>query len=192
MNNPIYIYIHVCCINNWREVFNQLIADIKESGLYDKINRIRCNILAKDDFDYELFADGKIEIVGISNNLNLYEISTINLIHEHSYVEDFNVLYLHTKGVTKPESTTVKDWVKYLCYFNIYKHDDCLKELEIYDVVGINLQEIPELHYSGNFWWSKSEYVRKLEKCVYKNYNSPEFWISEKKNAMCRPPLRCF
>jgi hypothetical protein len=180
MNKSTYIYIHVCCINNWKAVFNQLIADIKDSGLYNKINKIRCNVLTQDPFDVEIFMDSKIEIIGLSNNLNLYEISTINLIHEHSFFEEFNVLYLHTKGVTKPANTMIEDWVKYLSYFNIYKHDECMKELETYDTVGVSLKENP-LHYSGNFWWSKSEYIRKLERCFYRNHNSPEFWISEKK-----------
>jgi hypothetical protein len=44
-----YIYIHVCCINNWKEIFNKLLFDIKESKLYDKVTKIRCNILTKNN-----------------------------------------------------------------------------------------------------------------------------------------------
>lgn len=42
MNN--YIYIHVCCINNWTDIFNNILYDIKNSELYHKIKKIKCNI----------------------------------------------------------------------------------------------------------------------------------------------------
>jgi len=181
MNN--YIYIHVCCINNWKEIFNKLLFDIKESGLYNKIKTIKCNILKENkDIEMDIFKDNKIEIIGITNDINLYEKVTLNALHEHALVEDFNVLYLHTKGVKHNNGNiNVTDWVKYLSYFNIYKHEICIEKIAEYDTVGVNLQENPSIHYSGNFWWSKSQYIRKLEKCNNENYNSPEFWLTEKK-----------
>ena len=56
--------------------------------------------------------------------------------------------------------------------------------LKKYDAVGVNLQKDIKtycpLHYSGNFWWSKSNYICKLNPIVYYNYNAPEFWLTEK------------
>ena len=181
-NTNTYIYIHVCCINNWKDIFNKIVLDIKLSGLYNKIIKIRCNILTESNEDLLFFIDDKIEIIGSSNNLNLFENSTINLLHEHALLEDFNVLYMHTKGVKHNNSNiNVTDWVEYLSYFNIYKYNTCINELVNYDAIGVNLQKHDDapLHYSGNFWWSKSEYIRKLDKCKYINYNSPEFWLTE-------------
>jgi len=54
------IYIHICCINNYRQVVNQLFYDIKQSGLYDIVQEIRCCILG--NYDPELFIDKKIKI----------------------------------------------------------------------------------------------------------------------------------
>jgi hypothetical protein len=130
----------------------------------------------------EIFDDKKIEIIGINNDIGSYEQSTLNLLYEHALNEDFKVLYIHTKGV-KHNNTNIyiNDWVKYLCYFNIYKHEICMDALENYDVVGVNLQEQPELHFSGNFWWTTSNYIRKINKLVYEHYNSTEFWITKEK-----------
>lgn len=173
-----YIYIHVCCINNWKEIFGKLLSDIKLSGLYEKVTKIRVNILSqKNDFD---IIDDKIEIIGTSNNLGVYESSTLNLLYEHSAKEDFNVLYLHTKGVKHNNSSLcVTDWVRYMSYFNIYKHEQCLDMLVNNDAVGVNLLINPK-HFSGNFWWSTSKHIRSLGPCVNKTYNSPEFWITSK------------
>ena len=114
----------------------------------------------------------------------MYETPTINLLYQHSLQEDldFNVLYLHTKGVKhNNNNVNVNDWIDYLTYFNITKYETCINYLQEYDAVGVNLQNgNVETHYSGNFWWTKSQYIKKLTKCEYKNYNSPEFWLTEK------------
>jgi hypothetical protein len=177
-NMNTYIYIHVCCINNWKEIFGKLLSDIRTSGLYDKITKIRVNILT-DASDLDIFNDAKIEILGISKNLNAYENSTLNLLYEHSLKEEFKVLYLHTKGIKfNGKNLNVTDWVRYMSYFNIDKHSQALDDLDKYDAVGVNLNTEPVLHFSGNFWWSKSDHIRKLGNCKYENYNSPEFWVT--------------
>lgn len=153
-----YVYFHVCCLNNWKEIFTNLFNDIKNSGLYNKIDKIKVNVLTTNNDDLLFFNDEKIEIISNDSNLILYEKSTLNLLYEHALIEDFNVLYIHTKGIrhygTK-KYINVKDWVDYLSYFNIYKHDLCLEKLESNDCVGVNLQNYPQTHYSGNFWWLK-------------------------------------
>jgi hypothetical protein len=47
------------------------------------------------------------------------------------------------------------------------------------DVVGVNLQHSPVTHFSGNFWWSHSDYIKKLDKFIEPSYNGPEFWITQ-------------
>jgi len=149
------IYIHICCINNYRQVVNQLFYDIKQSGLYDIVQEIRCCILG--NYDPELFIDKKIKIRYTSNNLQLYEVVTINTIYNDAMQDDFNILYLHSKGVTKPDNLAVKSWVEYMSYFNIYQYNTCINLLKENDTVGVNLQNNDQYpcHYSGNFWWSK-------------------------------------
>ena len=184
----IYIYIHVCCINNWKDVFSLLYLSIKNSGLYTIVKGIKCNILSTNEADILFFNqlnDSKLEILGVNNNLNLYETPTINLLYEHALKEDFYVLYIHTKGVKHNNTNlNVSDWVNYLIYFNIDKYDTCIQNLAEYDAVGVNLNlgdTHTPMHYSGNFWWSTSDYIKKLQKCVYTRYISPEVWLTEKR-----------
>ena len=191
----IYIYIHICCINNWKSVLDKLLSMIKESGLYDKTEEIRCGVLSQNietDIEYIKRCNDKIKIIGYSSNLALYEMPTINNIFENSFSsestlnnnkEPIYVLYLHTKGVKNPGHVYINDWVNYLCYFNINKHEDCINKLnEGYDAVGVNLQYLPKTHFSGNFWWSKFEYINTLQKCesVKYNYLNTEMWICQR------------
>tara|TARA_R110000824_G_scaffold136888_13_gene300856 strand:- start:211 stop:1083 length:873 start_codon:yes stop_codon:yes gene_type:complete len=112
-------------------------------------------------------------------------------LHEDSQEEDFYALYLHSKGVkrsiTHPDIYPhITDWVDYLLYFNLYHHGFCIESLDTADVVGVNLNQsyIPRcgrplrFRFGGNFWWSKSEYIRKLTPALDLSYGGPELWIS--------------
>jgi len=186
-----YIYLHICCINNWKDIVKHLFANIKSSGLYDIIDEIRCVVLGtNDDVNYinDNYDDDKkkIKIIYQENNFDLYEFKIMELIYQDSLKEDFNILYIHSKGVKYyglKEEECVKDWVNYLIYFNIENYKICLNYLNNYDAVGVNLQLNPVCHYSGNFWWSKSEHIKTLGLIEDKSYNGPEFYITKKKEG---------
>jgi len=180
-----YIYIHVCCINNWKDIFMNLYNHIINSGLYDIVCKIKCNVLSKTIEEpltfFNHLNDNKIEILNISSNLDEYETGTINRLHDNALSEDFYVLYMHTKGCKHNNNNiNINDWVEYLLYFNVDHYKKCMEQLINNDTVGVNLQYNPATHYSGNFWWSKSSYLKKLDKCIHSCYNSPEFWLTDR------------
>lgn len=182
---PIYIYFHVCCINNWKEIFSRLLFKIKNSGLYNVVKEIKCVVLGDDE---GFINDPKINIIFRSLNINLFEKKIINLLYDDcvNSNEEFKVLYIHTKGVrhfNNPKyEKNVYDWTEYMSYFNIYNFNLCLNELNNSDSVGVNLQASNDcpLHYSGNFWWSKASHISKLNIITENNYsyNAPEFWVT--------------
>lgn len=176
-----YIYMHICCINNWNEVVTNLFNHIRNSGLYDMVTEIRCGVLGNYQEFIDAFSDPKVVVIYASDDISLHEMVTLNLLREHSQDNDFNVLYVHSKGVTRTgqQGENVAEWVNYMCYFNMYHAKTCLQFLEDHDCVGVNINREPVLHYSGNFWWSKSSHIRKLNECVSSHYNSPEFWVTD-------------
>lgn len=179
-----YIYIHICCINNYVTVFKDLMNDIKRSGLYNVVTKIRCCILG--NYKPNTFRDPKIAIRATNEDLNLYEAFTLNCLYDDAKNEDFMVLYLHTKGVTRYKTNhyeNVKDWVDYMMHFNVHGFKKCIQLLSTKDAVGVNLTFNPQTHYSGNFWWSKSSHINKLAPCTLTTYNSPEFWLTEQNNG---------
>ena len=170
-----YVYFHVGCVAHWEVVFEKLIALLHQSGLYDKVDKIKLGVLTTSPIQ-QLYLD-KIEVVYLSSDLSLYETPTIQALHEHAQEEDFYVLYIHSKGVTRQGHPGVVDWTRLLAHFNIERHEECIAGLEAHDVVGVNLGGKP-LHYSGNFWWSKSTHLRTLPRLVYDCYNAPEYWVT--------------
>ena len=167
--------------------------------MYKLIKEIKCVILGNYN-DSSIFNDPKINIIFQSLDISLFEKQTINMLYndcintrdddtdnDKDNEKDFNVLYIHSKGVrhygNEKCEKNVYDWVEYLSYFNIYNHSECLKELNNCDAIGVNLLQAIDcpLHYSGNFWWSKSSHIRKINVINDNYYNSPEFWVTSVK-----------
>ena len=80
--SSMYIYIHICCINNWQTIVGRLINKIRESGLYDQVLEIRIGILGKNET--HIFDDPKIRIIYQSMDLTLGESVTLNLMRQHA------------------------------------------------------------------------------------------------------------
>lgn len=182
---PIYIFIHICCIENWRDIFIEQIQTIKESGLYDIVIQINLCILGNVNIiNDKIFNDNKFNIIYVDSRIYLYEIMTINSIksfceranYEREYKEIY-ILYIHTKGVRRAgDNLIIKSWRNMMEYFLIDKFKDCLNGLSLYDTLGnniinarcvdskyANINPNHNLHYSGNFWWSKKSHIDKLD-----------------------------
>jgi len=176
-------------------VVTKILAEIRESGLYNLVKEIRCSVLGDiDPKTHHLFKDPKIRIVFWSRDKSTYERKILKQLHQDSKNEDFDVLYLHSKGVGPKDPRiidNIADWVDYLIYFNVTHNGSCRKLLTAgADTVGVNLRYAlnppervwkdrePRLHYSGNFWWAKSEYIRSISGEISDEYLGPEFWIA--------------
>ena len=171
------IYINIAMIGSVNQVLWDLLTKIKQSGLYDAANKIYLVFNGdRKHLAFNLVSD-KYVIIDANPDISKCEFPTLDLICEHCKEEDLNVLYLHTKGVTKPGYQQIIDWTNLLSHFNIVKWQDRLKDLEENDCSGINFFGNPDdinlhpstwgygkapLHYSGNFWWSKSSHIKKL------------------------------
>lgn len=97
---------------------------------------------------------------------NEYEIPTLRSLKNFCDNDTANsvVLYLHHKGVTRPTDPCVTDWRALMLHFNVENWQQCVDKLtEGYDTVGVNwMSESEYPHYSGNFWWATSEYIKQL------------------------------
>ena len=179
MKNPILIYINVSVMGCVNEVLKELISNIKESGIIEHCHSI--NFIVNGDKDLLVIEEiPKSNITYTGKDVSMCEFLTLDKIWKDSKgVEGNNdpiILYLHTKGVSRT-SDNIKDWTRLLTYFNLIKWKDRVNELEEYDSTGINLLGNSEdfysapsywgytkfpLHYSGNFWWSKTSHISKL------------------------------
>jgi hypothetical protein len=114
----------------------------------------------------------------IEENKNHYEGTTLLKLYDECSSYD-NVGYIHSKGITNLTKYTNK-WRKVLEYAIIEKYQDNFNVLgNDYDISGIFWLK-SNLHFSGNFWWAKSSYIKTLPRPVldkWSTYNPEyDFW----------------
>ena len=175
-----YCFIHSCHIKKKGiQVLNNIINTLINSNAIQYFEKIFIvNIGEKIASDY--FAHDKIQIINYSNNLYLWEIPTINLLRVFCENNDnCQILYLHTKGISHNNSNNkINDWTNMMLYFLASKCTDCFELFKLYDAVGCNYSEKPFKHFSGNFWWANSNYIKQLDLIDNnRDRHSAEWWI---------------
>jgi len=118
---------------------------------------------------------------------NLYEIFTLDRLHNDAFLLDDNdaMLYFHTKGIANAYMPQVWNWGEALNYYLIENHEKALESLcNDIQLVGLRDYMTDTIGcVSGNTWWTKPSYVKTL-KSPYDFFESVgrsrmvESWIS--------------
>lgn len=182
-------FIHSCNTNNNLSILCKILNTIIETKTIDELDYVYVvNLGIKINYDklnhikYEHKI--KIKIINYAENTKLFEKPTVNLVNLFSRFNDSKILYLHTKGTSyNGENNNVNDWTNYMLYFLLNKHQLCLDMLNIYDTVGCNYNEKPFKHYSGNFWWADSKYIRTLAPITSNDRHASEWYILSGNNV---------
>jgi hypothetical protein len=164
-----YIFYHIFCNDKTLPIVTDQINKIVFSQLYKKVDTIYCFLVGLPEYIDSVKTlienSGKKFIIGdIGINDKTFESFTVRKIKNYIQPGD-KLLYIHSKGVghtNPPHIKTVTAWRTFMEYFLISNYEECIKDLDTYDLVGVNLQHQPFLHYSGHFWWSTGAYFLKL------------------------------
>jgi hypothetical protein len=173
-----YCFIHSCCLEKDKTYkLDYLINDLVKSNCINSLDKIYINNIGKplDNFYIESFKDmndmnkAKFETNNYSLNIYLQEAATINkMISFSKQNPNNNILYIHTKGIRFDINDSKQtDWINMMTHFLLYNSNKCIEKLnDCYDSVGCNYHDRTgehKKHYSGNFWWSKTNHLAKLE-----------------------------
>ena len=173
----IYIFYHICAIDDYENIIKEQFNLIKNSGLLDKVEKIYYGLLGNIQNIDHIVKHNKLEKLYNSFNIELFEIPTINKLYNFSKNNDAYILYIHTKGVTKKIYNGIhgqKYWRELMNYWNIEKYKKCIELLNKgFLTVGINLLPPFQIkqkkniknskyhyHYSGNFWWASTDFLK--------------------------------
>lgn len=180
-NHKKYCFIHSCHLKEvGTSILNNIISNLMDTNTIQHFEKIFIVNIGEPIEPNDIhFQNNKIEIINYSKNTQLFEIPTINLIRTFCECnENCGILYLHTKGITHNNHINIKHWTDMMLYFLLDKCVDCFELLKQYDTVGCNYQLAPYKHYSGNFWWANSNYIKKLNMLPDDSKrHTPEWWI---------------
>ena len=187
------VFIHAATLSRCQERIDQYISLMKETGLLSCVEAVYVDCVGEGelpDVSSWTALNYPIHLQRIHTNLEENEAPTHKHMWDYARANpDAMILYLHTKGVGKEINQAIEDWVAYMIYFLIDKWSVCLDALKTHKTVGVDLRPEFYLHYSGNFWWSRADYMitlpdpfefRDLSK--YPNVlnsirHAQEFWI---------------
>lgn len=147
-------------MGNWKEIVDEQLFLLNKSGLIKASKKVFACVVGSTEIPEAI---KNVEILDRSQNLCLYEMFTLR--HLKSFCDknpNCQIWYIHTKGASRSD-VYGKYWREYLDYFIIERWKACVRGLEGYDVCGVEWQEN---HFSGNFWWATSNYIKTLESDV--------------------------
>ena len=191
----IEVFYHMYCVNDCVDRFLKTYNKIQESGLLDACNNVNVVLVGDDKVErYKTKINflKKVKTTCFSSDTK-GEMNTLKTIQDFCQsAQDVQVLYLHSKGVSRGKNKNIESWVNYMEYFLIEQYSNCLEKLKEHDTVGVDLYNKPMNHYSGNFWWANSNYINTLptfeEGLKRGSVNDPrwycEFWLL---NSACNP-----
>jgi hypothetical protein len=188
MESNTVCFIHSCNINiTGTEKLDYLLDYINKLGLLKSFKHIFINnIGAKlNEAKYKSISEN-IVVINFSSDNNLFENCTLRQLYFFSqYNPDYKILYLHTKGVSYKKDHKffegIQCWINYMLYCLVNKYKECVKMLDYVDVVGCQYKNFPyesnPSHFSGNFWWTTSNYIKTNSTFSLKNKYDAEFWL---------------
>lgn len=195
MKKKIVGFWHLLLINHYEEVIREQLNCILDSGLYDAVENIYIGALGENK-EFAILIDilrkyPKFIISEYSRSIDLFEFHTLHLLKEFAdtETESYYLFYFHSKGISfsKKQNEVAYHgggrWRKFMNQYTLTKWRDNVEQLDFgYETCGTQLRPNREWkeHYSGNFFWAKSEYV-KLLKPIYslnlKDRFQAEFYI---------------
>lgn len=185
MFNKIKAYIHVAKMNTWSYILSELLEDFRMSKFTGEITLVTVG------GDIDPIPNTRVINTGLP--LTEFEFPTIKLLKDE--LEDNTaILYCHLKGVSQPDSYYHQRWRRELSDFTILHWKDRVEHLEDRWTSGPKIcnggggngwQHVPAFkHYSGNFWWARSDYIAKLEpieslRKIHPHRFAAESWIGQ-------------
>ena len=167
---------------NWVNILLDQFKLVEDCGLMGEVQKIYITVIIKDYDQLDIFNKiistyNKIEISSTYWRDDLfptYESVAISKMWNHAQHEDAYFLYLHAKGVSAlPKLLDTKNIDEYKCYLYWRKFLEwgvlenwkkCIEAInDGYDNAGVNFSTWPTPHYSGTMFWTKSEYLKKLD-----------------------------
>lgn len=183
-----YIYFHIAAIGRYQSIVTEMYNTMLESGILDRITEMRYCVTGKKenkDWVVATLAHPRCRLYAYEESTMSYERFTLDLLHRDALAypgnNEFRVLYLHSKGVTKPHTAGGRAWRNLMMHFLVTHHTYCLDLMQSapYEAVGVLFRAIPQPHFSGNFWWSTRSYLRTLPplRSPMVLYIDTELWI---------------
>lgn len=174
------VVYHICATGPWEGIVRDQLTKLVFSGLYECLAAVHCCISGPEATRVPAVVTeygSKVRVEHVDPEDDTYERMTLTRMRQ--WVEpDDRVLYIHTKGVTKPDSLCVYHWRFFMEYYLVHRWRECVSALDGgAHVVGVMFRARPHPHFSGNFWWCTGAHALRLPRDIGPGYTDPEMHV---------------
>ncbi len=141
------------------DIIQTQVRTIERSGLLDKLDHVFYTTSGEHGEHVAIGNSSKfVHLVHFGEKGG--ELQTLHLLYKFCQSNPTSkVLYFHNKG-SYHYNTENQNFVELLNCYVLNPH--CIEALDDHDTCGWRISPKPYPHYSGNFWWARCDYVRKL------------------------------
>ena len=161
---PVRGFATLCCLGDYGRIAAELLTAVTESRLYERMESMELAVLGAAE-DQEVVAElihpfEKIRIGYRSERVDDYEFPALGLLQDACRTWSGLVFYVHGKGVSRsPMDQHGRYWRAVMLDEVVRNHATCIDLLGDHELAGTNWRWN---HFSGNFWWARADYVRRL------------------------------
>lgn len=184
------IYYHIYCNKVSETIVQEQVRTICSSPLWDKVESVECCVTGDDLDSYnsvlKFLKKNKFNIRKSGMFNDTFERFTLDALLRDADI-NYAYLYMHSKGCTVngrrgTRVGPVRSWRRCMEYFLIERFPQGVESLLAgkVDTVGIFVRTVPQLHYSGNFWWASGRYlIRRFSESptIGQKYIDPEMYL---------------
>ncbi len=195
---PVYVFYHIYCgSNDWKGIVDEQLQMMKISGLWSEMDKLFVTIIGSDSDIADvmaMLAGTNFEVVYSSDDGSCFEFPCLIKMRQLAKSEKFYALYFHTKGASYSrirhdwsscnyewKLVQVARWRNLMNYYCLYKWNMAINALsDNYEAYGILQRDMPKPHFSGNFWWARSELISNtpvIDRIFKEDRYNAEFWI---------------
>lgn len=170
---PIKIYYHLTRQAYWDLFYSKKIDLMKSVGLWDAASEIICCLhydeTSVSDMKEYIGEDTRVRYNYSSASIKPFGEQYTNLLLKKEIdvsTEPFYIFRVHNKSLNHyntPNWENNKIIADEMDHHNIVRWQDCVAKLnEGYEAVGTNWVKQPWPHFKGNYWWTTSDYIKRV------------------------------
>lgn len=180
------VYFHVYTDTIYESILKEMMDIMQSSGLLHDIIQLRACITGSEvQRASEIISSYPNTVIHQSSQHSGKEFERFTLHRMHhdcsQFSDDHFILYIHSKGVSRKSQKFpgVAKWRRIMLQtLALYRHVAWTHLAYGADIFGLFFRNKPSNHFSGNFWWSRSAYIRTLPMPIGSRYLDPEMWIT--------------
>jgi hypothetical protein len=178
-------YYHLYADGPWEHIFSEHWDKLRDSGLLFMLEFFRVGVVGSEDNRARVRESlPMVDIVAEAEKG--WEQVTLTKLRQDAEIFDGAILYAHTKGAWA-NTDLAREWRVSMTHDTVTRWRECVEALERVEAAGPYWLKSHEPEhkdhghfFAGNFWWARTDYLRKLDPPRNENRYQAEGWVGLK------------